>query len=303
MKSAAFAAAAVAAVVSAHEVRSPLNLDLGLGDLIHANLCLGLDVKLPGGISLGSADDCPSSSPPEDCTDVWHPPHHVPMDGCDDNGNHEWHYVHPCDCQAPAPHTWATQTVTQTQVSTIVSCAPTVTNCPAGGSTVTTVIVPATTTVCPVPITSTTLATVPATYTVPASNTVPVSNTVPATQPVTFSQPPVNTNTWTAPATTQAPPNTWTQPGTVPGTQAPPPPPATTLYPSSTAPVVVAPPATTPILQSTTPIIVVPPPVGTGFPPAPGNGTQPPPVMAGATQNAQKVGTVVAMGLVAALLI
>ncbi|OAQ68612.1 adhesin protein Mad2 [Pochonia chlamydosporia 170] len=270
MKSAVIAAAAVAAVASAHEARSPLQLGLDVGGLVSVDICLGLNIKLPAKISIES-DDCPKSLPPPGCTDVWHPPHHVPMDGCDDNGNHEWHYVHPCDCKPEAPHTWGTSTVTQTQIQTIISCAPTVTNCPGRGQ-VTTVIIPATTTICPVPVTTSTLATVPATWTKPA--------TVPGT----------------VPATTQAPP-TYTKPGT----QAPPPP-ATT--PCTTTPVVVAPPppATTPC--TTTPVVVVPPPMGTGtqVQPPSGNWTQPP-VIAGAAQNSQKVGAVVAMGLVAALLI
>lgn len=309
MKSAVLAVAAAAVVASAHEARAPLDLGLKVPGLVDLKLCLGLDVELPAGISIES-EGCPSGPPAEDQTNVWHPPHHVPMDGCDDNGNNEWHYVHPCDCQAPAPHTWGTSTVTQTHVSTIISCAPTVTNCPNNGA-ATTVIVPATTFICPVPVTSTTLATVPAT------------NTLPATQPAA---------TWTQPANTQAPPpaNTQTQPatapgtvvvpgtvpanvpgtvpanvpGTLPATQAPASPAATTpveVAPPATAPAVVAPPATTPCPESSVPVVVVPPPAGTGFPPS-GNWTQPP-AIAGASQTSQRVGAVVAMGLAAALFI
>ncbi|EFZ01211.1 hypothetical protein X797_003581 [Metarhizium robertsii] len=301
------AVAAIAAVASAHEARSPLDLGLKVGNLVGVDLCLGLHVKLPAGISI-KTDDCPTQGPPAGCIDVWHPPHHVPMDGCDDNDNDEWHYVHPCDCKPEAPHTWTTSTVTQTQVKTLISCAPTVTDCPAGPH-VTTVVVPATTTICPVPVHSTTMATVPAGNTLPATVPATMPGTVPATMPGTVpgtmpgsgpgTVPAVVPGTApgtlpaTAPAVTQAP--VWTKPAnqSMPATQAPP--------PAITTPVVVAPsPATTPS-KASSPAVVVLPPVGTGAPPT-GNWTTPP-VMAGAAQNSQKVGAVVAMGLIAALLI
>ncbi|KZZ93339.1 adhesin protein Mad2 [Moelleriella libera RCEF 2490] len=295
MKSAVLAAAA-AAVVSAHDARSPLQLDAVVPKLLNFTLCLGLDVQLPLGISIDT-DGCPKEPPTGDCTNVWHPPHHVPMDGCDDNGSDEWHYVHPCSCSAEVPHQWTTSTVTQTQVSTIISCAPTVTDCPANGHTATTVIVPATTYVCPVAVTSTTLATVPAKpYTQPAIQ--PAVQTHPA---VTYAPPPVQPAVQPAPQPTvqpvirpvaQAPP-AWTPPPV----QAPAPAPVYAPEPT-VAPVVAPAPVAAPYPEDTTPVVVVPPPVGTGY----GNWTSPP-ITAGAAQTSQKVGAVVAMGLVAALLL
>ncbi|PHH68224.1 hypothetical protein CDD82_718 [Ophiocordyceps australis] len=151
MKSAIFAAASAAAVASAHEARAPLDLGLDLGNLVSVDLCLGLDVMLPMGISIGS-EGCPKAPPPQGCTNVWHPPHNVEMDDCDDNDQDDWHYVRPCNCQPTAPHSWTTSTVTATHVSTVISCKPEVTNCPGKSTIHTTVSVPATTTICPVPV-------------------------------------------------------------------------------------------------------------------------------------------------------
>ncbi|RFU25973.1 hypothetical protein B7463_g10357, partial [Scytalidium lignicola] len=49
-----------------------------------------------------------------------------------------------------APVQYTTSTIFSTSVSTIISCAPTVTNCPAHSTILTTVVVPVSTTICPV---------------------------------------------------------------------------------------------------------------------------------------------------------
>lgn len=137
---AAASAASAAALVAAHEARSPLGLDLYVGNLVNVDLCLGLEIKLPLGISLGT-DGCPKFGPPADCINVWHPPHDVDIDGCDSTGDRAWHYVHPCKggCGHHGPrHRWTTSTITQT--NTIIDNVQTV------------VPIPATTTICPVPV-------------------------------------------------------------------------------------------------------------------------------------------------------
>ncbi|GKT50720.1 uncharacterized protein ColSpa_10901 [Colletotrichum spaethianum] len=71
---------------------------------------------------------------------------HQPCDKCNDTAQ-------------PQPTTtpqwkWTTSTITQTAVSTVFSCPPTVPDCPAngGGTMYTTVTVPAVVTICPVPV-------------------------------------------------------------------------------------------------------------------------------------------------------
>ena len=217
MKSVIFAAAAAAGLASAHEARSPLDLGLNVGKLVNVDLCLGLDVKLPLGISIDSKG-CPTSPPPSGCTNVWHPPHHVDMDGCDDNGNHGWHYVHPCDCENTVPpHTWATSTITETCLSTVISCAPEVTNCPGRTTILTTVQIPATTTVCPVAVTTSTLAVV----TTKAAETTPCPTpTTPCPEELTTAPVVVVTS---APAVVAPPPaQQWTS-APAPAVVAPPP--------------------------------------------------------------------------------
>ncbi|KAG5924445.1 hypothetical protein E4U53_003415, partial [Claviceps sorghi] len=134
MKSAMLAGAALATAASAHMARAPLDLGVKVADLLDVKVCLGLDVHLPLGISVESAG-CPDGPPAGDQIDTWHPPHHVPMDDCDDNDNEQWHYVRPCGCTAHAPHAWGTSTVFRAVT---------------GGPT--TVVVPATTYICPVPV-------------------------------------------------------------------------------------------------------------------------------------------------------
>ncbi|GAO14818.1 uncharacterized protein UV8b_04055 [Ustilaginoidea virens] len=302
MKSAVLAVAAAAAAVSAHEARSPLDLGVKVGNLVSIDICVGIDVSIPPALSL-QIDGCPKNAPPPGRTNVWHPPHHVPMDDCDDNGNTEWHWVQPCGCKPETPHVWATSTVTETQYSTVISCAPTVTNCPARSHGVVTVVVPATTTVCPVAVPATTLATV-ATSTGPAStgaksDTSSTPATGAGTEPAA-TQPP---HSETRPVATQ-PPQSESHPSasqpalseSQPGSKAPP---ATASCPGCTTPAEAIP-ETTPCPKGATPVVV--PPVGTVSHPPQGNWTQPPPSMAAAVQNSQKVGAVVAIGLAAVFL-
>ncbi|KAG5915025.1 hypothetical protein E4U42_000181, partial [Claviceps africana] len=91
MKSAVVAAASLATAASAHMARAPLDLGIDLGGLLDVKVCLGLDIKLPLGISVESAG-CPDGPPADDEIATWHPPHHVPMDDCDANDNDKWHY-------------------------------------------------------------------------------------------------------------------------------------------------------------------------------------------------------------------
>lgn len=132
-------------------------------------LLAGVDIKLPAGIEI-TANLGPKYPPPAGCTDVWHPPHHVPMDGCDNNGDDHWHWVHPCERCEDSHHTWTTSTITETCLTTVISCAPTVTNCPANGAHTTTITIAATTTICPVAVTST-AAPITSTWTAPAAQT------------------------------------------------------------------------------------------------------------------------------------
>ncbi|PNY28961.1 Uncharacterized protein TCAP_01119 [Tolypocladium capitatum] len=284
MKKAIFAAAGIAAVASAHEVRSPLELGAHVGNLINVDICLGLDVKLPLGIDIDT-DRCPRSPPSEGCTNVWHPPHHVHMDDCDNNDESEWHYVHPCNCKAPVPHTWGTSTVIQTSVHTITSCAADVTNCPAR---VTTIVVPATTTICPVAVTPTTLATLPATGVAvpPYHNRLP-----PVSQTAAVSQPAVPTGLPVVSVPAYQPPAAQTTPCTTAAQNA-----ATVPALPASVPAGLAPPAA----------VYPVPPVGTGSPVVPiagYNATTARPVVAGASTNGQKVGVAAVVGLAAALLI
>ncbi|KYK59876.1 hypothetical protein DCS_01010 [Drechmeria coniospora] len=272
------------APTSAYESPAPAPVHVGLGlnvtATISIDICIGLDVKLPFGLKIES-DRCPSSPPSSGCTNVWHPPHQINMDGCDENNHKEWHYVHPCtDCAQTYPaHTWGVSTVTETQVQTVTSCAPEVTDCPAR---VTTVVVPGTTTICPVPVVPTTMVT----YHIPSG--VPPTYVAP---PVTYAPPPVTYEqpiaTYATP--TQQPPMTYEQPPVsyVAPTQAPPvyQPPVSYSPPQAPSDVYQAPPAGTLA------------PVSPSYP-APGNYTKPPVVVAGASAN--KVGAVAFIGLVAA---
>ncbi|KAJ6444082.1 F-box-like domain-containing protein [Purpureocillium lavendulum] len=278
MKTAVFVALSTAALASAHEARAPLDLGLDLGDLVDVDVCVDLNLKLPLGINLDTGD-CPSHEPPEGHVNVWHPPHHVPIDDCDQTDEDGWHYVRPCGC-GEHEHIWTTSTLTQTHVSTIYDCPPAVTNCPARQTTVT---VSASTTVCPVPVTSTPVVPVPSKPAVTIS-----TSTIQIVPPVTQTPP-------TQAPPTQAPPAT--QP---PVTQAPP----TQAPPAPTTPAVQVPPTPEYPTQVHTPVgtgsySMPPPPMGTA-PGVPGGNNTIPPVMAGASTNGQ-VGILAAAGFVVAL--
>lgn len=334
MKSSYFAAVSAAAVaVTAHEARSPVQLELDVANLVHVDLCLGLDVKLPLGLSL-NAEGCPKSGPPEGCTNVWHPPHQVNMDSCDNTEAGDWHWVHPCNCTpTAAPHMWTTSTITQTCLSTVISCPPEVTNCPGHTTVRTTVMIPATTTICPVPVTSTTLATMTVTSkAAPPYHTpyqpLPTSQSKPSYGSVTksvssMSQPPVS---YAPPA--QKPPFSYAPPVQQPSVSYAPPaqqPPAS-YAPPAQLPSVSQAPVASPMYPTnpgmgpgngvapTTPMGTVSmpayPPMGTG--PAaggyngnnPSNGTVMPPVAAGVSFKEGRLGltaAVVAVCLAAAL--
>ncbi|KAK5998831.1 hypothetical protein PT974_01214 [Cladobotryum mycophilum] len=158
MKSFILAASAVAVVRAS-------GLDLGLDNIAGGLDTLGLGdaldlgalgINVPLGIKMAGDEEKPQGPPSDGCTNTWHPPHDgIVIDGCDDNHNDHWHYVHPCGerCNGQPPHVWTTSTVTATHTHTVIDCAPTVTDCPAGHKTVTYTI-PATTTICPVPVTT-----------------------------------------------------------------------------------------------------------------------------------------------------
>ncbi|KAK3187095.1 hypothetical protein K4F52_004261 [Lecanicillium sp. MT-2017a] len=128
-----------------------------LGNLIGDKTGLDLGVELPAGISI-DASLGPKYPPPANCINIWHPPHHgVDMDGCDNHDDNDWHYVHPCDvCDTDKHHTWTTKTEHATITKTITDCPETVTDCPLRTS----VVVTATTTICPVEVTHTMVPTV-----------------------------------------------------------------------------------------------------------------------------------------------
>ncbi|KAM5346935.1 hypothetical protein ACJ41O_009940 [Fusarium nematophilum] len=121
-----------------------------------ALLSLNADIKLPLGIELPiNLDVGPKGSPPDDCIDVWHPPHHgVDMDGCDNEGDDDWHWVHPGKPSYPdqGEYVWTTKAVATTHVSTVIDCPTNVPHCPGRNTHYTTVVVPETTTICPVPV-------------------------------------------------------------------------------------------------------------------------------------------------------
>ncbi|KAM6480144.1 hypothetical protein HDV62DRAFT_119956 [Trichoderma sp. SZMC 28011] len=151
MKSFILAATAVTAVAG----RSLLELGLDVDLSKTVDIGLGLSVHLPQGINEQAVtENKPTSGPPAGYVNIWHPSHgNVVMDGCDDESSHDWHWVHPCgdNCNPDqADHVWSVSTVSVTSIHTVISCAPTVTNCPANGHHTTTIVIPETTTFCPV---------------------------------------------------------------------------------------------------------------------------------------------------------
>ncbi|KAM0246079.1 hypothetical protein ACHAQJ_010359 [Trichoderma viride] len=204
MKSFILAASAVTAVAG-HSLLD-LGIDVDVSDVI--NLSADLSLHLPSGLSLPeNAENKPSSGPPAGYVNVWHPSHEgVVIDSCDAETADGWHWVHPCgdNCKPEQPsQVWTTSTVSVTSMHTVISCAPTITNCPANGhhTTVTTVVIPETTTICPVEASKTKAADQTATpstaaYPPPAASSPAYSAPVPTNTAV------VTLSTQTAPAYT-----------------------------------------------------------------------------------------------------
>ncbi|PFH55716.1 hypothetical protein XA68_17735 [Ophiocordyceps unilateralis] len=276
MKSSVIAVAASAAAVASAALvpRSPL-LGLGLDTKIDvlgikADICL--NVKIPEGIHMDEAD-CPKHGPPADCTDMWHPPHDVTIDGCDNHGETEWHYVHPCNCEDQAPHSWTTSTVTATQMVTTINNVQT------------TYAVPATTTVCPVPVANTAVV-----ETTPMEQPMAPVQTAEYQPTSIYTPTPVNMPS----ATYQAPPV-----NAAPSQQAyvAPAAPAPAPYPTY-APSVVPAPAPAPVVPYAAPIGTAP-----GYTPRPYSNTTAPVVMAGASSNGRNVLAAAVVVVAAALLL
>ncbi|RDA89440.1 hypothetical protein CP532_6193 [Ophiocordyceps camponoti-leonardi (nom. inval.)] len=265
MKSSIIAVASAASVASAAIVpRSPL-LDLDLGakvDLLGIKADICLNVKIPEGIHMDKAD-CPTHGPPADCTDMWHPPHDVTIDGCDNHGAHGWHYVHPCNCEDHAPHSWTTSTVTATQVVTTINNMQT------------TYAVPATTTVCPVPVANTAVAVTPTPYEQPQAPAQTVE---------------VQTSIYT-PTPVYAPTSAYQVAAPSQEVVAPAPAPYPTYAPSMV-------PAPAPA-----PVVPYAAPMGTAPGPRPYYNTTAPVVMAGASANSRNVGLAAVVVIAAALLL
>ncbi|KFH43299.1 hypothetical protein ACRE_059600 [Hapsidospora chrysogenum ATCC 11550] len=266
-----------------------------------ADALLNLDVKLPLGIEvdLDLLGARPETEPCAECDDTWHPPHDVIIDDCDDLDNGDWHWIHPCPDHPEPSYTWSTSTITATQTSTIISCAPEVPDCPASSTIYTTVTVPEQTTICPAPVHPT-----PAVPTSDVDQPQPPPETeVPAPPQETHVPPPQEPEV--PPQEPEVPPQEPYVPATeetdvVPGPPAPPAPtpyvPPVTLVTSvntppyhPTAPVVPGPPAETDV----TPPVVQPPPGNNGTIPAP----PPPAPTAGAAQNVQSMGLSLVAGL------
>lgn len=258
MKSFILAASAVTAVAG-HSLLD-LGIDVQVGDLI--NLGVGLDLHLPEGLTLPQADaDKPSAGPPAGRVNVWHPPHNgILIDSCSDESASGWHYVQPCgdNCKTDQPsQVWTTSTVSVTSMHTVISCAPTITNCPANGhhTTVTTVVIPETTTICPVEASKTKTAGATATpsggaYPPPAASSPAYSGSVPTNTAV------VTLSTQTAPAYTA---------------------PAGSSAPASSAPAESSPAAGTTAPASAPASAPYSPPVASSVPayPVPGNSSAP----------------------------
>ncbi|WYZ39178.1 hypothetical protein EsH8_III_001092 [Colletotrichum jinshuiense] len=127
----------------------------------------------------------------------------------------------PTEPEEPEPTTtpqwkWTTSTITQTAISTVYSCAPTVTDCPGngGGTMYETVTVPAIVTICPVPVEPTPVEPTPvptvpvappATTAPPAEEPVPSNPSPPETLSSVYIPPVSSSPPESPPATTTAP--------------------------------------------------------------------------------------------------
>lgn len=263
MKSFILAASAVTAVAG-HNILE-LGINVNLSPVI--NLGVGLDLHLPEGLELpANAEDKPTSGPPVGYVNVWHPPHYgVVIDQCSDENDESWHWVHPCgdNCKPEQPaQVWTTSTVSVTSVHTVISCAPTITNCPANGhhTTVTTVVIPETTTICPVEASKTATPSAPA---APSTAAYPP----PAASSPAYSAP-VPTNTAVLTLSTQTAP-AYTPPAAsypVPGNSAP---------PAYSAPPAASTPAVVPSAPASSPYYPAPAAPSAPVYPVPGNASVP----------------------------
>ncbi|KAK8142290.1 hypothetical protein G3M48_009024 [Beauveria asiatica] len=226
-----FAIAAVAALVSIVAANPDAVEDAlrsaGLTDITGGEIAKAI---LPAGITL-EASAGPQVPPPTGRTNTWHPAHPgVTIDGCDAQ-DEEWHYVHPCESCQEESHTWTTSTATAVVTKTIVDCAPTVADCPAritAVTTVTTSICPATNTAAPPSIVNVTVTAAPSPVSTVEVTTVPVVNSQVSPVEVTV----VETTTAAAPPPTKTPVQVWTTaPAPAQPTKAPAPPPASVAPP------------------------------------------------------------------------
>ncbi|KAM3466926.1 hypothetical protein MY5147_008934 [Beauveria neobassiana] len=201
MKSFAIAAvAALVSIVAAHPdaVEDALR-SAGLTGLTDGEIAQAV---LPAGITLTAATG-PQAPPPSGRTNTWHPAHPgVTIDGCDAQ-DEEWHYVHPCEACQEESHTWTTSTATAVVTKTIIDCAPTVADCPARITAVTT------------------------------ATTIPVSNSQSSVEVTVIETPcPATTTAVAAPPPAKTPVQVWTT-ASAPAqpTRAPAPPPASVAPP------------------------------------------------------------------------
>ncbi|OAA40139.1 hypothetical protein BBO_06197 [Beauveria brongniartii RCEF 3172] len=233
-----FAIAAVAALVSIVAATHPDVVADALGSAGLTGLAGGGEkakVELPVGITL-EASTAPPTPPPTGRTNTWHPAHPgVTIDGCDAQDK-EWHYVHPCESCQEGSHTWTTSTATAVVTKTIVDCAPTVADCPAritAVTTVTTSICPATNTAAPPSIANVTVTAVPSPVSTVEATTVPVINSQVSSVEVTVVETPCPDSTSAAAAPpAKTPVQVWTTASApVQPTRAPAPPPASAAPP------------------------------------------------------------------------
>lgn len=277
------------------------------------SLLAGVDIDLPLGIDidlLASLGSKPTTGPCDECTNVYHPPHHgIDMDECDNDEDDGWHWVHPGKPHYPEQpsYTWGKSTLTCTETSTIIGCPPEVEHCPGESTAYTTVTQVESTTICPIPIVTPEEPQPPATETyIPAkptttsvyyppikTTTIPPEVEYPETTLVPQPPPPAHTSVYVPPVveTPAYPPpaketTVWVPPPTVDTPEHPAPP---AEYPA-------------PPTQEQPPVEYIPPPAETPIIPGGNQTIPPPPATAGAAQTIQRVG-VAAFAVVAAALL
>ncbi|KFA69803.1 hypothetical protein S40285_02468 [Stachybotrys chlorohalonatus IBT 40285] len=272
------------------------------------------EFKVPYGVELPEGAH-PMGPPCDGCTDVFHPPHHgVDIDDCDRDDEDEWHWVHPGAPVYPdaPPHVWATSTVTEFLTSTIIDCKDDVPHCPGKSTHYTTIHVPATVTLCPVPVPSESyVPPPPPTYAPPPTHKTEVPYPPPAASTPHYTILP--TPVWSQPAMTPGHPK-HSHPAAYPSASLPPSPPAkggpsvphhSPAGPWAT-PSLVAPPAVSAPPYPACGHSLCPKPspsqpgtIGVPYPPAP---SAPGIVTAGAAHNIERAGLAVLAGLVVAMI-